>query len=170
MSTVTTEQPKHSPALLSAVERALAAHSLRLKTDQDLGNIANAITAKGFQINASNGYLEASQTTAGHTQPVHVSRLLEGLAQQEPTRFYARDTGGVTSRDQLDARGKIEYLRTHSLAEWERLPQAASAVQTVYLDPNRMKRSEWLSLDRKTKADFLKQHGANAVGQIMARK
>jgi hypothetical protein len=169
VTTIKTEQPAHSEELLTALEKTLRAHNLRLKPGQDLAQIADAITARGFKIGVQHGYLEAEQTTAGSTQPVHVNRLIEGLATQQPSRFFPRDPNGVTARDQLDTQGKIEYLKTHTLTEWEMLPATSPEESVVVLDKNRLTCSQYLSLDRTTRAQLAGQWGADAIGRIMAR-
>src|ERR1700721_17705 len=122
---VVTAPAAHDEKLLSAVEATLRAHNLRLKPGEDLGTITDAITAKGFKISAEHGYLDASQTTAGFEGPAHVNAVFEGLATQEPARFFPRTVDNIVSRDQLDREGKMKFLREQGLAAWEKLPQTA---------------------------------------------
>ncbi|HXJ89134.1 MAG TPA: hypothetical protein VMS18_20115 [Candidatus Binatia bacterium] len=167
---IKTEAPKHDEKVLAALEKTLASHDLRLTPGQDLSTVADAIVGKGFALSAPHGFLEAEQTTAGNTAPVHVSRLIEGLATQEPTRFFPRDPSGVAGKDQLDLKGRVKFLKTHSLAEWEALPLKAPTERTVVLDKSKMTREQWSSLDLKTKTQLSGQWGSRVVGEIMNRR
>lgn len=166
---IVTQDAAHSDALLSAVESTLKHHNLRLKPGQDLAQVVDALSAKGVKLTAENGYLSASQTTAGVEHASHVNQIFEGFAKTEPDRFFPRDVAGISSRDQLDRAGKIEYLRTHTLAEWEKLPQTAPREVTVVLDKSRLTRAQYLSLDRTTRAQLAGQWGPDAIGRVMAR-
>lgn len=159
----------HSDELLSAVESTLMHHNLRLKPDQDLAGVVEALAAKGVKLTAENGYLSASQTTAGVEHASHVNQIFEGFAKIEPDRFFPRDSAGVASRDQLDRAGKIEYLRTHTLADWEKLPATAPKETVVVLDKNKLTRPQYLSLDRATRAQLAGQWGSDAIGKVMGR-
>jgi hypothetical protein len=159
--------PKYEPQLLSAVEQTLKAHGLRLKANQNLEGIADAITAKGFKLSAEHGYLNATQTTAGLESPAHVNTLFEALATQEPARFFPRNPDNVTSREELDFQGKVEFLKRNGLAAYEALKTKASAQPTVL--SNQMTRKEYLSLDWKTRSEVIGQLGLAAIEQIMKR-
>ena len=169
MSNVKTEAAKHDDQLLSAVESTLKAHNLRLKPGQDIGTVVEAITSKGIKLDASNGYLNASQSVAGAETAMHVNQVFEGLAKQEPDRFFPREVGNVQSRDALDTEGKIKFIREHGLEAWEKLPAKAQGEQVVVLDQRKLTKSQWLALDRTTRAQLAAQWGADAVGKIMAR-
>jgi hypothetical protein len=164
--TIKIEQPKHSPDHLSALERTLASHDLRLRPDQDLSTVADCFSANQVVLEENRGYLNASM----HGSPVHLNTVVEALAAKEPARFFPRDVAGVKSKDQLDSRGKVEYIRQHGLAAYECLPLRAPVEQTVVLDPARMKRGQYLSLDRKTRAELAGRWGADAIARIMVRK
>lgn len=165
MTKVVTEQPKHPEALLSALERTLAHHSLRLKPGQSLADVAAVLEKHQIAIEEKSGYLQASQ----QGNPIHVATAFEALPERAPDMFFPRTPDGVTSRDQLDAKGKSAFISKFGLRAWEQLPQKAPAVQTVVLDPSRMTRAQWMSLDRATRAQLSGQWGATVIGQIMAR-
>lgn len=166
---IVTQDAAHSDELLTAVESTLKAHNLRLAVGQDIAQVIDALTAKGVKLTATNGYLNATQSTAGVEHASHVNEVIEGFAKVEPARFFPRDVAGISSRDQLDREGKIEYLRTHTLAEWEKLPQTAPREVTVVLDKSRLTRAQYLSLDRTTRAQLSGQWGPEAIGRVMAR-
>src|SRR6202040_2042176 len=131
---IVTAPAAHSDELLSAVESTLKHHSLRLKPGQDLCAVVDGLTAKGVKLTAANGYLSASQTTAGMEHAAHVKEGIEGFAKIEPDRFFPREVGGVASRDEMDQKGKIDYITKHGLDAWEKLPQSKPTETTVVLD------------------------------------
>lgn len=161
-------EPKHSAQLLSAVEQTLRSHSLRLKPGQDLAQVAEAIEAKGFKLSATNGYLCASQVVAGIETPCHVNTLFEAIAQQQPERFFPRNPDNVSSREELDFQGKVEFLKRNGLAAYEKLPAKASDQPTVLTSD--MTRKQYLSLDWKTRSEVISQLGVKAIEEIMKRK
>jgi hypothetical protein len=167
---IVTEQPKHDEKLLSAVEKTLAHHALRLKPGQDLTTVVDALTKRGIKLSADHGYLSASQTTAGNESAMHVNQIFESLAAQEQERFFPRAVEGVTSKDQLDAAGKIKFIRERGLPEWEKLPQAAAKNVTVVLDKAKLTRVQWMSLDLKTRSELSGLWGSDAVAKIIGRK
>lgn len=168
--TIKTEAPQHSDALISAAEATLQHHGLRLKPGQSVADVVNAISAAGFTLTEKNGYLQATQTTAGQPLPAHVHEIFEGVATKQPDRFFPRSMTGVTSRDSLDREGKMQFIKEHGLAAWEQLPQSAPTETTVVLDKSRLTREQWLSLDLATRAQLSAQFGPDAIGQIMARR
>ena len=170
MEVIKTEAPKHSPELLSAVEHTLKSHSLRLKPDQDLGTVVDALSARGIKLTAEHGYLAASQTTAGLEQAMHVNSIIEGLANQEAARFYPRNVDNIESRDAMDAKGKRDYITKHGLAAFEKLPQSQPTITTVVLDRTRLTAKEYLSLPRAQRAELAGTWGSAAVGAILARR
>jgi hypothetical protein len=167
----TTAVPKYSNELHSATERVLASHGLRCKPGIDTEKVLDTFAANGFAVAESHGFLEVSQTVAGNTAPCHISRLIEGLAAQRTELFYARDTqvGDAKCKDDLDQKGKIEYIQKHGLAKYEALPQKAGSEQVVVLDYRKMTRAQYLSLNRSQKAETLKSWPRGAVEQVMAR-
>lgn len=166
---IVTQQPTHSDELLSAVESTLKAHNLRLAVGQDIAQVVDALTAKGVKLTATNGYLNATQSTAGIEHASHVNEVIEGFAKIEPNRFFPRDVAGVSSRDQLDRTGKLKFIAEQGLPAWEALPQTAPREVTVVLDKSRLTRAQYLSLDRMTRAQLAGSWGADAIGKVMAR-
>jgi len=166
---IVTKDAAHSDELLSAVESTLKHHNLRLKPGQDLAQVVDALSAKGVKLTAENGYLSASQTTAGMEHAAHVNKIFEGFAKTEPDRFFPRDVTGVTCRDQLDQAGKVKFIAEQGLPAWEALPQTAPREVTVVLDKSKLTRAQYLSLDRTTRAQLSGQWGPEAIGRVMAR-
>ena len=168
--TIKTEAPQHSDALISAAEATLQHHGLRLKPGQTVADVVNAISAAGFTLTEKNGYLQATQTTAGQPLPAHVNEIFEGIATKQPDRFFPRSMTGVTSRDSLDREGKMQFIKEHGLAAWEQLPQSAPTETTVVLDKSRLTREQWLSLDRATRAELAGRWGHQGVAEVMGRR
>jgi hypothetical protein len=166
MNTIKTEQPRHSDALLSALERTLAHHDLRLRPGQSLADVADAFKENQIELSEQHGYLSATQ----HGQPAHLNVAVEACATKYADKFFPREVAGVKSRDQLDVKGRIAYIKEFGLDAFERLPAKAPQQTTVVLDPRRLKRDQWLSLDRSTRAQLAAQWGADAIGAIMGRK
>jgi hypothetical protein len=167
---VVTEQPKHDEKLLSAVESTLRAHDLRLKPGEDCATVVDSLAQRGIKLTATNGYLNASQNVAGADAPMHVNQIFEGLASQEPQRFFPREVSGVKSRGELDQAGKMKFIKEQGLSAWEKLPQNAPKTVTVVLDKNKLKKAEYLSLDRKTRSELAGLWGADAIAKVMSRK
>lgn len=161
--------PKHSDALLGAVEATLKSHQLRLKPGQTLAAVVESITSRGFKLSAEHGYLDVSQTVAGAEIPCHVNSVFEGLAAQEPDRFFPRNVGGVTARDQLDRQGRVQYIRENGLEKYTALPTTGNPNLPTVLSSD-MTRAEYLALDRTTKAALCGEFGAAAIGRILNRK
>lgn len=168
---IATSAPKYSNELHTATERVLASHGLRCRPGIDTEKVLDTFQANGFTVAESHGFLEASQTVAGNTSPCHISRLIEGLAAQRTELFYARDAqvGDAKCKDELDRKGKIEFIQKHGLAKFEALPQKSSGEQVVVLDYRKMTRAQYLSLSRTQKAETLKSWPRGAVEQVMAR-
>jgi hypothetical protein len=166
---IVTKDAAHTDELLSAVESTLKHHNLRLKPGQDLAQVVDALSAKGVKLTAENGYLSASQTTAGVEHASHVNQIFEGFAKTEPDRFFPRDVAGISSRDQLDRAGKIKFIAEQGLPAWEKLPQTSQREVTVVLDKTKLTRAQYLSLDRTTRAQLAGQWGTDAIGRVMAR-
>lgn len=162
---IKTEAPKYTAELLAACEHTLSNHNLRCKVGIDIGTVLDTLTANGVTAEAAFGQLALTQNGT----PAHSAVLMEALAKQRTELFFPRTTEAVTSRDQLDRQGKVEYIRTHTEQEWRDLPQTAATDQVVVLDPARMTKKQWLSLDRKTRVDLSGQWGEKIVGSIMAR-
>jgi len=163
MSTI---ESKFSPELCDAVERTLRAHNLRLKPEIGLDTVLQTLEANHIKPSVEFGQLTCEQNGL----PAHVPMLFEALAKQRTELFFPRQTSAVKSKDQLDRLGKIQFIREQGLSAWENLPPSAPKDEPVVLDSRRMTRSQWLSLDRKTRADLAGKWGAIAVGEIMARK
>src|SRR5262245_21888136 len=104
MTKVVTEQPRHSDALLSALEKTLAHHDLRLRPGQTLADVAAAFEENQFVLTEQHGYLSASQ----HGVPAHLNLAVEACAAKYADKFFPREVAGVKSRDQLDQRGKVD--------------------------------------------------------------
>jgi hypothetical protein len=163
---VTTQPQKYTKELLAACERTLRNHNLRCKPGITLANVLDTLTANQCTVEESFGQLAITMSGT----PAHTQKVMEGLARERQELFYPRDVTAVKSRDEMDQQGKIEYLKTHKLEEWERLPQTATASTVVVLDPSRMTSSEWLSLDRKTRSDLAGQWTQAELGSVLARK
>jgi len=166
METITTEQPKHKPEVLSAVEKTLAAHDLRLKPGQTLEGIVDGLKEQQVTVNETHGYLTAEMSGS----PVHVAQVVEALATKQPERFFPRDPSGVAGRDQLDQAGKVKFIREQGIKAYEKLPTTAPTQRTVVLDKSRLTKADWMRLDTTTRATLAGQWGAAAVGKIMGRK
>jgi hypothetical protein len=106
----------------------------------------------------------------GTDAPVHVAQTIEAYAAKDAAKFFPREMTGVTSRDSLDQAGKLKFIREQGLPAWEKLPQTAPVIKTVVLDKSKLTRSEYLSLDRATRATLSGQWGADAIGKVMSRK
>ncbi len=164
---IITAPASHSEELLTAVERTLAAHDLRLKPGQTLENVIEAFSSAGISVKPQFGGLTAEQ----HNMPIHVAQAVEGLASTQADRFFPRDPSGVTAKDQLDMKGKLELLRQPGgLETWEALPASAPKETLVVLDQRRLTKSQYLSLDRKTRSDLSGQWGPDVISQILNRK
>lgn len=167
--TIETVPAKHSDQLLGAVESTLRAHNLRLKPGQTLGAVVEAISSRGFKLSADHGYLDISQTIAGAEMPAHVNSVFEGLATQEPDRFFPRHVGNVRSKDAMDRTAKLQFIREFGLPAFEALPTTANPNLPTVLSPD-MSRQEYLALDRATKSALCGEFGADAIARIMSRK
>ncbi len=166
MTTVTTAAPKYSQELLTATEQTLRSHDLRCRPDIGLDTVLDTLLANGVAPEATNGYLSVSMGGL----PAHVHKVFEGLAKQRQELFFPRDPSGVKSRDELDLQGKIAFIKAKGIDAFEKLPQKAATESIVVLDPSRMTKAQFLSLDRKTKAELSAKFGAEQIGKIMARK
>jgi hypothetical protein len=164
----TTAQPKYSTELQTATERALGHADLRCKPGINAETVLDTITANNVKVNLLHGQLVCEFNDG---RAVHTPAVIEGLVRDRKELFYPRQTelGGVKSRDELDMKGKLEYLQANGLAAWEKLPQTASSEQVIVLDYNRMTRAQWLSLSRSQKAECLKVWPKDALGAVMAR-
>jgi hypothetical protein len=163
---VTTTPAKYTKELLTACERTLRNHNLRCKPGITLANVIDTLTANQCTVEESFGQLAITMNGL----PAHTQKVMEGLAKQRTELFYPRDVTAVKSRDEMDQAGKIEYLKTHKLSEWEALPQTAKQSTVVVLDPATMTKSEYMSLDRKTRADLCGQWTQQELGSVLARK
>jgi hypothetical protein len=163
---IKTEPAQHSEELLTAIEKTLKSHNLRLVPGQSLHDVAEAFKANQVELSESNGYLNATM----HNQPVHLNTVVESLATKEAARFFPRDPSNVTSRDSLDRQGKIKFIAEQGIDAWEKLPQSASADTVTVLDQRRLTAAQYLALPRKTRADLSGQWGASVIGQILSRK
>ena len=164
---ITTEHPKYSEELLTAVERALSAHDLRLKAGILPENVLDTMTANQCEVQVLHGQLAVTM----HGAPVHSQNVIEGLARDRRELFYPRsaELGAVKCRDEMDAKSRIAFIREKGLAEFEKLPQTAPKDTPVSMDPRRMTRAQYLSLSRAQRVDFVKQFGTGAVEQVMSR-
>jgi hypothetical protein len=166
MDKVITEAPKYSQELLDATEKQLRVHDLRCKVGIGLEQVLDTLVANGVTPEAQFGHLQVSMSGL----PAHSSQVFEGLAKQRTELFFPRDPSGVTSRDQLDQAGKMKLIREKGLAAFEALPATAPKETTVVLDRNRLTKTQYLSLDRSTRAQLAGEWGATAIGAIMGRK
>jgi hypothetical protein len=166
MNKVVTEQPKHSESLLSALERTLQHHDLRLRPGQTLADVADVLEKHQIAIEEQKGYLQASQ----HGNPVHVATAFEALPERAPDMFFPRNVAGVKSKEEMDTKAKVDFIREFGDEAFRNLPVKAPVQQTVVLDPSRMKRDQWLSLDLSTRAQLAAQWGPDQVGKVMARR
>lgn len=165
MATIKTEQPKHSDTMLSALERTLQHHDIRLRPGVSLSDVADAFEQNQIKLTESNGYLIAEQ----NGQPCHVNVAVEGFATKYGDRIFPRNVAGITSKDQLDQKGKIAFINEFGLELWEKLPLKAPQETTVVLDPRRLTRAQYLSLDVPTRVQLSGQWGPDAIAQIMGR-
>jgi len=166
METIKTEAPKHAPELLTAVERTLAAHDLRLQPGVSLEDVVEGLAANQVTVGQSHGYLTAEMSGA----PVHISTVIESFANKAADKFFPRDVAGVAGRDQLDQAGKLKFIREQGISAWEKLPQSAPTQKTVVLDKTRLTCSQYMSLDRSTRATLSGQWGADTIARILSRK
>lgn len=162
----TTTEPKYTPELCDATEKTLRAHNLRLRPGIELQTVLETLEANHVTPSVAFGSLICEQSGL----PSHTPKLFEALAQQQPQLFIPRETSDVKCRDELDLAGKTKFIREQGLSAWESLPQKVMVDQPTVLDQRRMTRSQWLNLDRKTRAELAGRWGASAVGGIMARK
>ena len=164
---VTTEKAKYSEELLTAVERALQSHDLRLRAGILPEQVLDTMAANQCEVQVLHGQLAVSM----HGAPVHSQNVIEGLARDRKELFFPRagEMSGVKSRDQLDMKGRVEFIKTNGLPAFEALPQSAPKDTPVTLDPRKLKRSEYLSLSRSQKIDFARTYGSDAVAAAMSR-
>jgi len=164
---IVTAPPAHSEQLLNAVESTLKAHNLRLKVGQDLAQIVDAFKAETVDLSESNGYLSASMGGV----PAHLNVVVEAFAKKQSDRFYPRESDGITAKDQMDRAAKMKMLsEPDGLARFEALPQTAPRETVVVLDKTKLTKSQYLSLDRSTRASLAGSWGAKAIGEIMGRR
>lgn len=162
---VQTEQPTHDEQLLSAVERTLAQHNLRLKPGQSLESVVGALETQGCKVSAEHGQLILENNGGA----VHPPRAFEKIAADNAAMFFPRDVSTVRSRDELDLKGRVAFIRDRGIDEWEKLPATAAKVPPVVLDPRRMTAAQWRSLDRKTRAELAGKWSPEQIGQILRR-
>src|ERR1035441_3460882 len=167
MTKVETVAPKYSPELLAACEKTLKNHDLRCKPGITLEDVVNTLTANQVTVEESFGQLALTM----NGQPAHTQKVMEGLATQRTELFFPRELGAITARDQMDQKGKIQMLsEPGGLSRFENLPATAEKVDVVVLDPSRITRKQWMSLDLKTRSDLAGQWGSAVLGKIMAKK
>jgi hypothetical protein len=161
-----TKAPEHNEALLSAVERTLQAHELRLKPGQTLESVIGELNSAGVKLTTERGQLVMENSSGA----VIVPRAIERIAETKADLFYPRDVKAVTSRDQLDRAGRVQYITENGLKAYEALPATGAKAAPVELNPRRLTRTQWLSLDRITRAKLSGEWGADAISAIMSRK
>ena len=168
MSEVRFEQEKYSPELVSAVERSLAAHNLRLRAGLDITDVLNTLEANQCTVETIGGNLAVSQNGS----PMHAAQAMESLAKQRGELFYARDTeaGSITCKDDCDRAAKIAYLKANGLDAWARLPQHKPAdADVVVLSPSKLTRAQYQALPREQKIQFIQKFGEKGVSAVMQR-
>jgi len=157
--------PEFSDALLSALEKTLKQHDLRLKPGQSLQDVATAFKANQVVLAEANGYLTAEM----HGAPVHVNVVAESLAAKEPTRFFPRDVSTVRSKSEMDTKGKVQFIREHGEAAFSALPVNA-AVQPTELNKAKITSAEYRALPWKTRSELQSHWSADDVRKILGRK
>jgi len=154
--------------VLTAIAEQMQRHDLRLRAGQTLEQVVADMGAKGLTFSVDHSTLVG--VIGG--QPANLPQCFENFAKANVDRFYPRgaEVGNVKCRDAMDRKAKIEFLKSHSLAEFEALPQHEPVALPVEMSPRSMSREQYQSLSRSQKADFIKQFGPDAVGTVMARR
>lgn len=158
-------EPEFSDALLSALEKTLKQHDLRLRPGQTLQDVATAFKANQVDLKESNGYLTAEM----HGAPVHVNVVMESLTTKTPEKFFPRDVSTVKSKSEMDTKGKVAYIAAHGEAAFSALPVTAPTEPTV-LDKSKITAAQYRALSRATKTELLHTWTPNDVAKILGRK
>lgn len=165
------DKPKILPAadrqLFDLVERQLRLHSLRLKPGTTVADLVELAKSHGLTFAVESG------TLCGDVQgtPAHLPNCFESLAERHSDKFFPRSVKtGVSSKDQLDLKGKAQFVSEHGLAAWEQLPLRASDAPPTQLDPNTLTGAEYAKLDRATKSACISAWGNDVIRAVVARK
>ncbi len=160
------EPAKHSAELASALEKALGGHDLRIRAGLGVSEVLDTLTANKVSAEARHGNLCLTM----NGQACHVPDVIEALARERSELFYPREVKAVKSRDELDSRGKVQFIRENGFEAWQALPQSASKEVIVTLDPARMTREQWMSLPVKQRAELSSKWSTEQIGKVLARK
>ena len=80
---IKTAEPKHKPEVLSALEKTLASHNLRLKPGESLEGIVDGLAANRSEHRRKIRISQCHHAKpVGAESPVHVSEVIEGFAQR----------------------------------------------------------------------------------------
>lgn len=158
-------EPKFSDDTLSALERNLKAHDLRLRPGQTLEAVAEAFATAGITLEAKFGGLAMSQ----HNAPIHTSQAFEGLASTQGERFYPRDISTVKSKSEMDVTAKVAFIKTHGEAAFSALP-VNTPLQPTELNKAKITSAEYRALPWKTRSELQSHWSADDVRKILGRK
>jgi hypothetical protein len=167
MSTATTIKPIGTNAeLCDLVRDQLQRHGLRLRPNESIETLLTDLQAAGLSLTVQHHTLtgKVSDLTAD------IPGAFESFAAKNTDKFFPRDvSSGVRSRDELDRRGKAQFISRHGLAAFEALPRTAADAGPIELDPATMTRQQYLKLPLKVKSECIAAWGADQISRIMAR-
>jgi len=147
----------------SALRRAFSEASVRVAPDTRMTDIIAALTALGITATIEDAVLVLRQ---GETN-FNTSLALRNFAKRpEHAKFFVSE--GAHPKAWSDKK-KIEYLRTHTDAEYRALLQSPVLEAGVkVLDPN-MSRKDYEGLTRAERIAFISEFGSDAVGLIFQK-
>ncbi len=149
------------------LEQQLQRHSLRLRPGATVASLAADLKAAGLTLESKFG------TLCGKVGDVvaDVPACIESFAAKNADKFFARDVSmGIQSRDQLDLKGKAQFITKHGLAAFEQLKSKASDVEPASLDPSKLTAAEYKRLSHATKVECIRAWGSDRIAAIMARR
>jgi len=164
--TATIKPADNSAELQSLVAEQMRKHNMRLRPGQTVATMIEAMQKDGLALKVEYGSLTGEISG----QVAHLPHSFESFYTKHSDAFYPRDVStGIRSRDQLDFKGKSEFISKFGLRAFEQLPRTAADADPLELDPATISREQYLRLPLKLKSECIRAWGSDAVSRIMAR-
>jgi len=147
----------------SALRRGFSEASVRLDPETRITDVLASLETLGITATIQDGVLLLAQ---GQTQ-MNTSLALRSFSQRpEFAKFFVQEGQHPY---QWSKEKKLDYLSKHSAEEYRALVQRPVLEAGLkVLDPN-MSRKDYESLTRQERIQFIREYGANAVSNVMAK-